>query len=98
IPLPELLLEVRAQMLARPAARQPGPRAKRFWIRFWAAAMKTPWRYRLATALARAGLRWRARDAYLSRLPGPFAAWTASRDFPAPATRPFRALWKELEK
>ncbi|MFQ5778068.1 MAG: lactate utilization protein LutB domain-containing protein, partial [Terriglobia bacterium] len=97
IPLPDLLLELRAGVAQR-AAGPPVTRAKRFWMRLWAAAMRTPWRYRLATACARAALRRRARDGYLRSLPGPFGAWTAARDFPAPAVKPFRALWKELGK
>ena len=97
IPLPELLLELRARLTRQPA-RYTSARHKRFWLGLWAAAMKTQWSYRLAGALARWLLRPRARDGWLDYLPGPLAAWTNTRAFPAPAAKPFRVLWKELEK
>ncbi len=34
-------------------------------------------------------------DRKISWLPGPLSGWTDRRDFPAPATRPFRKLWKQ---
>jgi L-lactate dehydrogenase complex protein LldF len=64
--------------------------------RLWGLVLRRPWLYRLALRLARLTLRPLARDGWLRRLPGPAAGWTAARDFPAPAARPFRQLWKEL--
>jgi L-lactate dehydrogenase complex protein LldF len=67
---------------------------------YWAVkeVFKRPWLYRLVLRLARWGLWPWARGGWLRRLPGPGAAWTAARDFPAPAARPFRQKWKELEE
>jgi L-lactate dehydrogenase complex protein LldF len=62
----------------------------------WQAVLRRPWLYRLALRGARIILRWRARDGWLSGLPGPGAAWTASRDFPAPASPSFRERWQTL--
>jgi L-lactate dehydrogenase complex protein LldF len=97
IPLSELLLELRARLTRRPS-RYAGARRKRFWLGLWAAAMKATWSYRLSGTLARWLLRARARDGWVESLPGPFAAWTKTRAFPAPAAKPFRTLWKERGK
>ncbi|MGH7170621.1 MAG: LutB/LldF family L-lactate oxidation iron-sulfur protein [Gemmataceae bacterium] len=62
--------------------------------RLSAAVLRRPWLYRLALRCARLVLRPLARDGWLRRLPGPGAAWTAARDFPAPASRSFRERWR----
>jgi L-lactate dehydrogenase complex protein LldF len=64
--------------------------------RLWAAMLARPWLYRLALRLARVALRPLAREGWLRRLPGLAAGWTAVRDFPAPAARPFRDEWPHL--
>ena len=61
-----------------------------------AAVLRRPWLYRLVLRAARLALRPFAHDGWLNRLPGPGAAWTATRDFPAPAARSFRERWLEL--
>jgi L-lactate dehydrogenase complex protein LldF len=60
----------------------------------WAQVLRRPWLYRLATRVARAALRPLASNGWLSRLPGPGSGWTGVRDFPAPARRTFREMWK----
>ncbi|MFN4258037.1 MAG: lactate utilization protein B, partial [Gemmataceae bacterium] len=64
--------------------------------RLWKEVLRRPWLYRLAVRSAALVSRFLARDGWLSRLPGPGAAWTETRDFPAPARRPFRQLWEQL--
>lgn len=53
--------------------------------------------YGWATRLARMLLRGKAKNGWLSHLPGPGGEWTKVRDFPAAAARSFRDRWKELE-
>ncbi len=74
---------------------KPG-RGEALAYRVWAALLRRPWLYRLAVALARLALRPWAKDGWLTRLHGPGANWTATRDFPAPAARSFRDRWKDL--
>ena len=72
-------------------------RGERLAYRLWKEVLRRPFLYRLALLLARFCLRPLAKGGWLSRLPGPGGNWTAVRDFPAPAARPFRDRWKELE-
>jgi L-lactate dehydrogenase complex protein LldF len=101
IPIPEILLELRTRVNRFPGfdrGHKRRTRAKKLLVRAWAAAMKTPFRYRLAGLVAATLLRVLARGGTLHNLPGPLAGWTRTRDFPMPARKPFRALWKEIEK
>jgi L-lactate dehydrogenase complex protein LldF len=64
--------------------------------RLTAVVLRRPWLYCLALRCARLVLRPLARNGWLKRLPGPGAAWTETREFPAPAARSFRERWHEL--
>jgi L-lactate dehydrogenase complex protein LldF len=64
--------------------------------RLWREVLRRPRLDRLALMCARLVLRPRAEEGWLDRLPGPGAAWTSVRDFPAPAARSFRERWREL--
>jgi L-lactate dehydrogenase complex protein LldF len=68
----------------------------RLAYRLAAAVLRRPWLYRLAVRCARSLLRPLAKGGWLRSLPGPGAAWTEARDFPAPARRSFRERWKGL--
>jgi L-lactate dehydrogenase complex protein LldF len=85
IDLPHLLLAVRREA----AARQLAP----YWVRaampIFAAVATRPRLYRWAGRAAARLARAVEHEGWIRRLPGPLAAWTASRDFPAPAARSF---------
>jgi L-lactate dehydrogenase complex protein LldF len=85
IDLPHLLLAVRQEA----AARRLAP----LWIRaampLFAAVVTRPRLYRWAGRAAARLARAVQHEGWIRRLPGPLAAWTASRDFPAPAPRSF---------
>jgi L-lactate dehydrogenase complex protein LldF len=85
IDLPHLLLAVRREA----AAKQLAP----YWIRAamptFAAVATRPRLYRWAGRAAARLARAVQPEGWIHRLPGPLAAWTASRDFPVPATRAF---------
>ncbi len=93
INIPHMLIGLR-ELQARGRARKSP--LERLAYGLSAAVLRRPWLYRLALACGRLALRPLARDGWLRKLPGPGAAWTAARDFPAPAARSFRERWKEI--
>jgi len=91
IAIPEMLIRLRESM----NDQRLGPRGERLIYRLWSRAMASPRAYRLLTRIATRTLPWFARDGWMRRLPGPLRGWTDSRDFPAPAPRRFRDLWRD---
>jgi L-lactate dehydrogenase complex protein LldF len=91
IAIPEMLIQLREQL-----HHEPGElgRIEALAYRAWARTMRSPRLYRIATWLATrtAGRMWTS--GWMSRLPGGLAGWTASRDFPAPASTRFRDWWR----
>jgi L-lactate dehydrogenase complex protein LldF len=90
IDIPRMLLALRQQ-----SVREVGAPA---WIsqgmRAYAAAATRPALFRLAVRASRTALGLVARQGWVKRLPGPLAAWTATRDFPAFAKRTFQEQWQ----
>jgi L-lactate dehydrogenase complex protein LldF len=67
---------------------------ERLSYRLWAAILKRPLWYRVATWLAsRTFGWWHRRDPWVRRLPAKLRGWTEKRDFPAPAAERFRDWW-----
>lgn len=71
-------------------------RGERWAYGLWRMALSSPWLYRWMQWGARLVLRRKARGGWLHALPGPGAAWTQTRDFPAPAETSFRDRYKEI--
>jgi L-lactate dehydrogenase complex protein LldF len=91
INIPHMLIGLRELQHHAKRRRWEGPA-----YRVWMEVLRRPWLYRLALRGARFVMRSLARGGWLQRLPGPGGAWTAARDFPAPAPRPFRDIWRTL--
>ena len=79
IPLHELLLELRSDLVGERVAS----RGERLGFALWSLAWSRPSTYRLSTAVARLGRP-------LARLAGPGRVWTAGRALPRLARRRFR--------
>jgi L-lactate dehydrogenase complex protein LldF len=92
INIPQMLIGLRELQHHDPKAS----RWERLAYRLWREVLCRPRLYRLALKLARVFLRPLAKHGWLRRLPGPGSGWTDIRDFPAPASKPFRERWKEL--
>ncbi len=90
IDLPRLLLRLRAQ------GHREGrdPRWLKLGVAIFSAVARRPVLYRLAARVAARILQSRAEDGWVRRLPGPLAAWSAARDFPAPSGKPFTVQWR----
>ena len=80
IPLHELLLDLRRDLVAEGVA----PLGERVAFRLWAFAWSTPLAYRLSTGAAR------LLTPLAARLPGPGRAWASHRAMPRLARRRFR--------
>ena len=93
IDIPRMILHRRAEAVEHRAA----PAGERLAFRILALILRHPTLYRLTAAAGRFLQRPFLRDGRIPRLPGPLAAWTASRDFPSLASRPFQARWRRGE-
>ncbi len=89
IPLHDLLIGLR-----RDAAAERASRAERVGFALWGRVWGSAPGYRASVRLARAGQRLFARGGRLGRAPFPLSRWTAGRDLPALAKRPFRDTWR----
>jgi L-lactate dehydrogenase complex protein LldF len=87
--IPRMLLSLR-----RDSAPSTAPVWLRTAMRMFGWATRRPRVYGVLTGMARKALRTRARRGWVARLPGPGAAWSTSRDLPAPARRSFVNRWR----
>ena len=94
IQIPQMLIQLREQLHHAPE-HKPGW-LERWAYGLWAAVLRSPRLYRLASWLASRAIGSRLRrDPWIRRMPGKAAGWTVRRDFPAPSARRFRDWWEE---
>ena len=94
IPIPELLIRMRNDLRRQKLM----PWSFRMQIRLWRMAMKCSFLYRVGGKMARFVGGLLATDGWHSKLPGLAAGWTAHRDLPALAKKPFYKMWRELNE
>ncbi len=91
IDLPDLLLRLRAEE----AASGHAPLWLRLGLRAYAAIARRPAFFSSALRAGRVAGALLGSEGWIGRLPGPLAGWSAQRDFPQVAARPFRSQWKK---
>lgn len=94
IDLPGLLLSLRHDTVQAGQA----PAWLRLGLKAYALGATHPRLYWLGGKLAAVGARLLAREGWIRRLPGPLAAWSGQRDFPAFAARTFQETWARRPK
>ncbi len=99
IDIPKILLELRSEV-KKAERRERRWNPEKIGFALWAWLMRHPQLYELAGMAAQAVLpSGGGRDgAWLRSLPGPLKAWTNWRDFPPPAPKSFRRLWRERRR
>jgi L-lactate dehydrogenase complex protein LldF len=93
IDIPTMLVHLRE----RSVEETDGHRGERLVMRAAAWAMRSPRRWTALLRGARGG-RLLARRGRIRSLPPPMAAWTATRDLPAPPEQSFRDWWVARER
>ena len=93
INIPEILIHLRRRIVEAHA-----PLGERLGMRAAAFAFSDPAWLRRAQTIGRFLQRPFERDGRIRRLPGPLAAWTATRDLPAVPRQSFRDWWAAREK
>ncbi|MCX8061552.1 MAG: LutB/LldF family L-lactate oxidation iron-sulfur protein [Anaerolineales bacterium] len=99
IDLPKLLLRVRAGKitpLSQPTPTKPNtPTLLKWGLKFFAGIATRPSLFSLAQRLAGMGSFLISPSKNWLKLPA-ITGWGYSKDFPRPATKPFRDIWKEI--
>lgn len=92
IDIPGMLIRMRSDLVRQ----RHYPFGYGIGFKMWKLGMQSRFLYHWGASMFRWFVSVAARDGWLHRLPGPGAGWTAHRDFPAIAARPFHARWDEL--
>ena len=94
IDIPSILVDLRAREVESGSAGKGWGAA----MRAASTVMSDGGRFGRVERLARVGRVLGGKDGVISRLPGPGAAWTDSRDLPVPPKRTFRDWWADRER
>ena len=89
IDIPRMLLALRA----RAVREAETPAWLRLGLKMFRWMALRPSLFRLAGRLGSVSTRFMSTDGWMTRLPGPLAGWTRSRDFPAMAKESFTTRW-----
>ena len=99
IDIPTVLVHLRGQVVEHARQSHQVPKPEDVGMRALALAFGSRRRYELAQSLARAGSLPLSRGrGSISRLPGPLAAWTGTRDAPGVPAQSFRDWWRETHQ
>jgi len=98
INIPEVLVHLRARVVAEHRAERRLPRPEELSMETLAWIFADRRRYELAQRLARLGQRPWARSGRIRRLPAALGGWTEGRDAPALPAQTFREWWRERER
>lgn len=95
IPIPQILVHLRAQKVDQEHAASRVPGSEALGMALASALMVRPRWWRRMQSTLRLGRIRGARTGRIRRLPGPLAAWTASRDLPVPPPEMFNEWWRK---
>jgi L-lactate dehydrogenase complex protein LldF len=91
IDIPAVLVGLRRDQVAQGVT----PWQRRLGFQLMLSCLRSPWLYRVGQRVSRWLSGFAAEGEWIRRLPGGLGRWTASRDMPRPAPRPFRRVWRE---
>jgi len=99
INIPHILVRLRNEWVEGGQDRRKGPPLiERVAMRLWAFAMRRRRIYNLIFRLPALFQGPMLKDGKFDRLPFALSGWTENRDFPPLAKKPFRSIWREMEK
>ena len=93
IDIPRMLLALRRDV-KKGEARENPRLPEKLAFQGWSWVMRHPWVFERAGFFAKALLPSQGGDSWMRTGPVPLAPWTDTRDFPPPADRSFRQLWR----
>lgn len=98
IDIPKILLDLRSEVKKQEARERTWgptqPNLEKLAFMMWAWLMRHPKLFELAGTAAQALLPADRDGGWVQSMPGPLKAWTKWRDFPPPANKSFRQLWR----